>query len=80
MKSQIMKTQSTESHDFPLENDLYSSLSVNVFWITNVLLCKPADPAMVSMTQTRCSDTSADTRGVMTPCLTNSVCYCCSTL
>lgn len=76
----LWKHKAPNHMTFHSKNDLYSSLSVNVFWITNILLCKPADPAIVSMTQTRCSDTSADTRGVMTPCLTNSVCYCCSTL
>lgn len=44
------------------------------------LLCKSADLAIVSMTHSRCSDISPDTRGIITPCLANSVCYCCSTL
>lgn len=48
--------------------------------ITHLLLCKPADPAIVSMTQTSCSDISPDTTGIITPCLANSVCYYCSTL
>lgn len=78
--SDSSKCEAEESHDFQFRDDLYSSLSVKVFWITHMLLCKPADPAIVSMTQTSCSDTSADTRGIMTPCLANSVCYCRYTL
>lgn len=56
------------------------SLSIEMFWITHMLVCEPADPAVVSMTQAGCTDTSADTRGIMTPCLANSVCYCHYTL
>lgn len=56
------------------------SLSIEMFWITHMLVCEPADPAVVSMTQAGCTDTSADTRGIMIPCLANSVCYCRYTL
>lgn len=66
--------------DFHLKENVYSDLSVDVFWITHMLRCEPADPAVVSMTQAGCTDTSADTRGIMTPCPANSVCYCCYTL
>lgn len=51
-----------------------------MFWIIHMLVCEPADPAVVSMTQAACTDTSADTRGIMTPCLANSACYCRDTL
>lgn len=68
--------------DFHCLENVYSglSLSIEMFWITHMLVCEPADPAVVSMTQAACTDTSADTRGIMTPCLANSVCYCRDTL
>lgn len=75
--NQAMKTK----HYFSFRKDLYICLFVNVFQRAGWLVTrKSADLAIVSMTHSRCSDISPDTRGIITPCLANSVCYCCSTL